>query len=291
MSAININLQAITAARNLSQNQELLGQALNRISSGSKIIKPSDDAAGVAVSGKLDAQSLRVQAAATNVQNAVSYTQTADGFMGGMNKILSRMSELSSLAHDTTKNAADVALYQTEFTSLQDQLRATIGGTTAEIGGTAGVTAPLGSFNGTTLFGSSAGLTVTIGSSVGQDITIPNSNFRTGAMLSLINQDAGGNYLIKAADANVTDTIINATQQVATQRATLGAVASRLNLAASTLTVEGENLTSTISQIRDTDVAEESTRYAKYNILVQAGTSMLAQANQDPKSVLTLLQR
>ena len=291
MSSININLQAITAARNLSQNQELLGQALNRISSGSKIINPSDDAAGVAVSGKLDAQSLRVQAAATNVQNAVSYSQTADGFMGGMTKILSRMSELGAMAHDITKNPADVALYQSEFTSLQDQLRATIGGTTAEIGGTTGVTTPLGAFNGTTLFGSSAGLAVTIGSSVGQDITIPNSNLRTGAMLSIINQDAGGNYLIKAADANVTDTIISATQQVATQRATLGAVASRLNLAASTLTVEGENLTSTISQIRDTDVAEASTQYAKYNILVQAGTSMLAQANQDPKSVLTLLQR
>lgn len=291
MSAINVNLQAITAARNLSQNQELLGQALNRISSGTKIISPSDDAAGLAVSGKLDAQGLRVKAASTNAQNAISYTQTADGFMGNITKILSRMSELGALAHDVTKNASDVSLYQTEFASLQDQLRATIGGTTAEIGGTTGVTSPLGAFNGTTLFGPGSGLTITIGSSVGQDITIPSSDLRTGAMLSLINQDASGNYTVQSTDATVTDTLISATQQVSTQRATLGAVASRLNLAASTLTVEGENLSSTVSQIRDTDVAEASTQYAKYNILVQAGTAMLAQANQDPKSVLTLLQR
>jgi flagellin len=291
MTAINVNLQAITAARNLNQNQELLGQALNRLSSGSKIISPADDAAGLAVSGKLDAQNLRVQAAATNVQNAVSYAQTADGFMSGMTGILSRLGELGVLAHDPTKNASDVALYQSEFKALQDQLRATIGGSTAEIGGTTGVTTPLGSFNGITLFGSTAGLNVTIGSSAGQDINIPNSNLRNGAVLALINQDAGGNYLLQSTDPTVTSTVTSANLQVATQRATLGAVESRLNLAASTLTVEGENLTSTISQIRDTDVAKESTAYAKYNILVQAGTAMLAQANQDPKSVLTLLQR
>ena len=291
MSAININLQAITAAHNLSQNQEMLGQALNRLSSGSRILSPADDAAGLAVSGKLGAQNLRVQAAATNVQNAISYAQTADGFLSSLTGILSRLGELGVLANDPTKNPSDVALYQSEFKALQDQLRATIGGSTAEIGGLAGVTTPLGSFNGITLFGSTAGLNVTIGSSAGQDINIPNSNLRNGAMLALINQDVSGNYTLQSTNSTVTNTVTGANQQVATERATLGAVEARLNLAAGTLTVEGENLTSTISQIRDTDVARESTQYAKYNILVQAGTAMLAQANQDPKSVLTLLQR
>ena len=123
-----------------------------------------------------------------------------------------------------------------------------------------------------------------------RDILIPNSNLRGGAMLALINQDAAGNYTLRSTDPTVTATVTAATTQVATERASLGAVQSRLNLAATTLTVEGENLASTISQIRDTDVAQTSTQYAKYNILVQAGTAMLAQANQNPKTVLTLLQ-
>src|SRR3954447_21234099 len=151
MSVINTNVQAIAAARNLNRSQEMLGRSLNRLSSGSKIVNPSDDAAGLAVSEKLDAQNKRVRAATTNVQNAVSYVQTTDGFMSGMTKILSRMSELAILAKDVTKNSTDVALYQKEFSALQDQLRDTIGGTTSEIGGTSNVSTPLGAFNGITL--------------------------------------------------------------------------------------------------------------------------------------------
>ena len=98
MSVINTNIQAIAAARNLNRSQEMLGRSLNRLSSGSKIVNPSDDAAGLAVSEKLGAQNRRVKAAVNNVQNAVSYVQTADGFMSGMTKILSRMSEIAILA-------------------------------------------------------------------------------------------------------------------------------------------------------------------------------------------------
>ncbi len=290
MSSINTNLQAMLAARNLDQSQKMLGRSLNRLSSGSKIVDPADDSAGLAVSSKLDAQSLRVQAASTNVQNAVSYLQTSDDFMGGMNKVLSRMSELGTLAQDVTKSPSDVAVYQKEFTSLQDQLRSTIGGATTEIGGTAGVASPSGEFNGTEIFGSSAGLTISIGQTAGQTLTIPTANLRTGAMLSLINQDSSGNYTMLSSDPTALATIDNTVQQLGTQRATFGGVQSRLNLAAATLQVEQENLSSTISRIRDVDVALESTQMAKYNILVQAGTSMLAQANQDPSSVLKLLQ-
>jgi flagellin len=290
MSVINTNIQAMIAARNLNSSQEMLGRSLNRLSSGSKIVNPSDDAAGLAVSEKLDAQSRRVKAAVTNVQNAVSYVQTSDGFMSGMTKILSRMSELGLLAKDVTKNSTDVALYQQEFKALQDQLRATIGGTTAEIGGTSGVATPLGAFNGITLFGGGSGLTVTIGQAVGQDMTINPPNLRTGSILSLVQQDASGNYTLTSSDPTAIDTLTQGIQQVATERATLGASQSRLELAATTLQVESENLSSAISRIRDVDVADESTQYAKYNILVQSGTAMLAQANQTPQTVLKLLQ-
>jgi flagellin len=291
MSVINTNIQAIAAARNLNQSQEMLGRSLTRLSSGSKIVNPSDDAAGLAVSEKLDAQNKRVRAAVTNVQNAVSFVQTADGFLGGMTKILSRMSELAILAKDVTKNASDISLYQQEFTALQDQLRATIGGTTAQIGGTADNDTPLGAFNGITLFGpNAAGLTVTIGQAVGQDMTIKQSDLRQNDMLDIIEQDATGAYLLELADAGSIASITGAIQQVATERATLGASQSRLELAATTLQVEFENLGAAISRIRDVDVAEESTQYAKFNILVQSGTAMLAQANQTPESVLKLLQ-
>ncbi len=290
MSVINTNIQAIAAARSLNASQEMLGRSLTRLSSGSKIVNPSDDAAGLAVSEKLDAQNKRVQAATTNVQNAVSYIQTADGFMSGMTKILSRMSELAILAKDVTKNPTDIDLYQQEFGALQDQLRATIGGSTAEIGGTA-VTTPLGAFNGITLFGSnSAGLTVTIGQAVGQDMTIRESNLRSGSTAALISQNASGVYTIGLADTGTIGNITGAIQQIASERAKLGASQSRLELAATTLSVEFENLSSAISRIRDVDVAKESTQYAKYNILVQSGTAMLAQANQSPSAVLKLLQ-
>lgn len=290
MSVINTNIQAIAGARNLNHSQEMLGRSLTRLSSGSKIVNPSDDAAGLAVSEKLDAQGRRVKAATTNVQNAISYIQTADGFMSGMTKILSRMSELAILAKDVTKNDTDIDLYQQEFTALQEQLRATIGGTTGQIGGTADVDTPLGAFNGITLFGSSNGLTVTIGQAVGQDMTIAASDLRSGGMLEIIQEDSSGAYTLSSTDPDAIQKITDAIQHVAQQRASLGAAQSRLELASTTLQVEYENLSSAISRIRDVDVAEESTQYAKYNILVQSGTAMLAQANQTPNTVLKLLQ-
>lgn len=302
MSVINTNIQAMIAARNLNQSQEMLGRSLNRLSSGSKIVNPSDDAAGLAVSEKLDAQNLRVQAAETNVQNAISYTQTADGFMSGMTKILARMSELALLAKDVTKNSTDVQLYQQEFGALQDQLRQTIGGTTAQIGGTSDITnangqPPLGQFNGITIFGddtssdgSGPGLTVSVGEAVGQNMNIPQINLRNAAMKTIIGQDSAGSYSLSLTSSNVIAAITSGIQDVATQRASLGASQSRLELASSSLQVEFENLSSAISRIRDVDVAKESTQFARYNILVQSGTAMLSQANQTPQTVLKLLQ-
>lgn len=293
MSVINTNIQAIAAARNLSQSQEMLGRSLNRLSSGSKIVNPSDDAAGLAVSEKLDAQNRRVKAASVNVQNAISYVQTADGFMSGMTKILARMSELGILAKDVTKNSEDLSLYQEEFEELQKQLRDTIGGNASTIGGTT-VSAPLGTFNGISLFGttSGGGYQITIGEAVGQEMTLGQSNLQTGAMLEIIQQSSSSNFSISLTNTSVDviDKVSKAIQHVATERATLGAAQSRLTLASGTLAIEYENLAAAISRIRDVDVADESTQLARYNILTQSGTSMLAQANQMPSTVLQLLQ-
>ncbi len=292
MSVINTNIEAIAGARSLNHNQEMLGHSLARLSSGSKIVNPSVDAAGLAVSAKLDAQSRRVKVATTNVQNAISYIQTADGYMSGMTKHLTRLSELAILANSQTKSSSEVAIHQEEFAELQDQLRATVGGTTAEIGGATDVDAPFGAFNGIVLFGSSAtgGLNVAIGQAVGEEMKIGDTNLRTGGMLAIIQQNGSGVYSLESTDTDAIQKIADAIEHVATQRASLGAAQSRLELASTTLSVESENLSSAISRIRDVDVAEESTQLAKFNILVQSGTAMLAQANQTPKTVLQLLQ-
>jgi len=236
MSVVNTNFQALSAARTLNQSQVRLGRSLTRLSSGSKIVNPSDDVTGLAASEKSDAQSRRVQAATTNVQNAVSYVQAADGFMGGMTKILSRMSELAAMAQDVTKNSSDVASYEQEFQSLQNELRTTVGGTTNDIGGTADVSTPLGTFNGLTLFGpGSTGLTVTIGPTAGEDMTVPSSDLCQGSTLAIIHQDNAGAYDLKVTDPNAISTITGAIQQMSTERATLGASQSRLELTGAAL--------------------------------------------------------
>lgn len=282
---INTNLAASSAANYLNRNQEMLTKSLNRLSSGSKIVSPSDDAAGLAVSEKLDAVNRRLGAALTNVQNATSYIQTADAFMGGMSKVLSRMSELSMLAKDVTKNATDVQLYQQEFSALQQQLRDTIGG--------GSVTAPLGQFNGIILFGNNpAGLTVTIGEGPGQTMTIKETDMQdpTTAMGILLKQTTPPAFDVTVTDPTVATLVVNGIQNVATERATLGASGSRLDLAAETLSTQTVVMEAAISRIRDVDVAVESTRMVRNQILTQAGTAMLAQANQMPQSVLKLLQ-
>lgn len=288
MSVINTNIQAPVAARNLNRSQEMLGRSLSRLSSDSKIGTAS--AAGLAVSEKLDAQNKHVRAAGTNVQNAISYVQTSDGFMGGMARILSRLSELAQPA----KNTEDSALRQQEFQALQDQLRQTIGGTTSQIGGTADITAPLGQFNGSKLFGDDTGsassMTGAVGQAAGQTLTIPRINLRDGDMGALIQQDASGAYILDLTSSGAIESITAAMQDVANERALLGASQARLELASSALQVEHENLEAAISRIRDGDVATEMTQYAKYNISVQSGASMLAQANQSPQSVLQLVQ-
>ena len=297
MSVINTNMEAIMAARSLSDSQQMLGKSLNRLSSGSKIVDPSDDAAGLAVSEKLDAQNLRIGAAKVNVQNAISYVQTSDGFLSGMSQILSRMSELGIMAKDVTKSSSDIALYQDEFQQLQEQLRQTIGGggPSSAIGGTA-VTSPLGTYNGTELFGSTVagGYQVTIGEASGQTMLISDMDLRdSGALTTVIHQTSGGSFdqlSLTDPSIDVVGIVTNAIQQVASERATIGASQSRLQLASSTLDTQSENLSAAISRIRDVDVAQESTQLARYQILVQSGTAMLAQANQMPQTVLKLLQ-
>ncbi len=282
---INTNINAINASRNLGMSNAMLSRSLARLSSGSKIVKPSDDAAGLAVSEKLQAQNARITAATTNVQNAISFVQTADGFLSSMNKVMTRMSELTAMARDVTKNDDDIALYNEEFQALRQQLADTIGD---------GTNTPLGTFNGISLFGPNpTGLIVTIGESPDHTMTIGDIDLREagGAVWQLVEQLAAGTGVsISVTSPTAGSLVVDAVQQLATERATLGASQSRLEVASAQLQVQYENLESAISRIRDVDVAQEATQLAKAQILVQSGTAMLAQANSTPQSVLRLLQ-
>ncbi len=252
---INSNAAATQAANNLAASNSMLQKSLNRLSSGSKIVNPSDDAGGLAVSMKLSAAARRSGAAHTNIQNAVSFLQTQEGVMKTAAKVLERMSELRTLATDPTKNPTDIANYDLEFDSLVGQLTS------------------LGqeSFNGIDLFGG-ADLDVSVSEDGSQTVAITR-----GAMINV------------ASGASIAD-INTAIQSLADMRANNGAQQSRLDFSAEVLTVNKANLEAANSRIVDVDVASESTQLARYNTLVQAGTSMLAQANQSAQTVLQLLQ-
>lgn len=265
---INTNIQALSASRNLMSSQEMLSKSLARLSSGSKITNPSDDAAGVAVASRLDSQIKRTDAAKNNVINAISFTQTQDGYLKKIAKALDRMSELTLLAQDVTKGNSDRALYNTEFSQLSSYINNTA----------------TRDFNGVSLFSSSA-LSVTLDSE-GNTFSMGGINLGASAYTTAL---AAGISTTTAAVSALT-TVKAAITQLASDRATIGAYQSRLNLTSEQLVVSKENLSAASSRIQDTDVAEESTQFARYNILVQSGTAMLAQANQLPQSVLRLLQ-
>lgn len=255
---INTNFAATVAANNLAASNDMLQKSLNRLSSGSKIVTPSDDAGGLAVSMKLSAAAKRSGAAASNIGNAVSFLQTQDGVMKVAGKILERMGELATLYTDPTKNSDDVANYGAEFTQLS-----------TELGNLSTST-----FNGITLFG-------------GTNLSVQtNQDGTQAATLTAINLSTD----TSSVNIGTLSTITDAIKAVATDRATNGAAQSVLGFAGEVLTVNKTNLEAATSRITDVDVAEESTRLARYNILVQAGTAMLSQANQSAQGALKLLQ-
>ena len=267
---INTNTQAQSAASQLQASQAMLSKSLARLSSGSKIVDPSDDAAGVAVCMRLDAQVKRLEAAKNNVGNAVSFTQTQDGYLKKVAKALDRMSELTLLAQDVTKSDADRSLYNAEFAQLQSYINS----------------AADKDFNGVTLFSSNT-LSVTTDSEGG---TFSMAGISLGASAYANATTTATSITSTAAASSALVSVKAAISQLAVDRATIGAYQSRLNYTAEQLVVSKENLTAASSRIQDVDIAEETTQYARFNILVQSGTAMLAQANQLPQTVLRLLQ-
>jgi flagellin len=267
---INTNVSAQSSARLLGESSSLLSKSLARLSSGSKIVSPEDDAAGLAVSMKFDAQVNRIGAANTNIGNAISYSQTQDGFLKKVAKALDRMSELAILSQDATKSDTDRGLYNAEFTQLE-----------AYVSDVAGK-----QFNGVSLFDASSNLSVTKDED-GAKFVMTAVDLANAAYTPV--KTGGGSVATAALAGTALTNVKLAINQLASDRANVGSNIARLNATSEQLGVLKDNLSAANSRIKDVDVAEESTAFARYNILVQAGTAMLAQANASPQNALRLL--
>ena len=265
---INTNLSAQSSANLLLQSSNMLSQSLARLSSGSKITSPADDSAGLAVSMKLNAQMARIDGASNNVGDATSFNQTQDGYLQKVSDAFSRMSELSVLSQDVTKSASDKALYNQEFQTLGSYVN----------------DVATKDFNGVSLFNGTS-LNVTTDSDAHtfamSGVNLSSATYTTATADSI---DTTAHALTALTDIKA------AINQLASDRAGLGSNIETLGYYSDQLGTLKNNLAAANSRISDVDVAQESTNYAKYNILVQTGTAMLAQANALPQSVLKLLQ-
>ena len=266
MSRIVTNSSANTVYKNYSQNSAKLASSAEKLATGLRINRASDDSAGLAISEGMRAQVKGSDVANDNISNAVNFLNTADGYLQTVSDILGRMEELAVSKGDGTKSTTDKANIDAEFKTLSTQLN--------DI-----ATANIPKFNGTALFG--AALTIQTGANSADSITLSATTLSTAASFSTV-----ANVTTAASVSNVQAAIAG----VSTLRATMGSDQARLNYQASALQNYSENISSAESRIRNVDMAKETTNFSRYQIQVQAGTAMLAQANQLPQNVLSLLR-
>ena len=287
---INTNTASSLAAYNLGTTNVNLQRSLNRLSSGSRINSSYDDAGGTAVSMKLTASIRRTEATLANVNNALAFLQTQDGVLKNADKVLNRMSELAMLSADVTKSTNDLALYNTEIGQLQSQLHLML---SEQFNGiplfTSGANA--GAATGSNVPDTDSTLTVVTSHDGGQTVGITQADLE--AISFNVGTENGQAFSIQldvvGGPQAAVATIQTAIQDLANLRANNGAEQSRLTFAADMLSINKINLEQANSRIVDVDVATESSQLARFNILQQAGTAMLAQANQSTQSILRLI--
>jgi flagellin len=284
---INTNTSASLASYNLSNTNVNLQRSLNRLSSGSRINSSFDDAGGTAVSMKMSASIRRTEATLANVNNSVAFLQTQDGVLKNADKVLNRMSELAMLATDVTKSTNDLALYNTELSQLKGQLNLML---SEQFNGIALFTAGATANADGAAFDVDSTLTVITSHDGDQSIGITQVDLNQ-VVFDITDTNSANNMDITSTTGaqDAVDYIQAAIQDLATIRANNGAEQSRLTFAADMLSINKINLEAANSRIIDVDVAAESSQLARFNILQQAGTAMLAQANQSTQSILRLI--
>jgi flagellin len=267
---IQNNVEAFNAHRQLVGTSSKLSKTMEKLASGYRINRAADDAAGLAISEKLRAQVSGLAQAQRNAQDAVSLVQTAEGSMQEVHVMLQRVRDLGVQYKNGTLSGADKTSIEQEVTELGSEIARIATDTT---------------FNGITLLTGAATVTFQIGANDGQTIAV------TGVDL----YGAGATFAVDSAiftafSATTLAAIDTAIQNVATARATFGSAQNRIEHSLNNLASYEENLQASESRIRDVDMASEMVTFTKLQILQQAGTAMLAQANQSPQSVLRLLQ-
>jgi flagellin len=315
--AIHTNTAAEKASFFLGRNNKALQKSLSRLSSGNRITTPSDDAGGLAVSMKLNSAVNRLEGASKNIQNAISFLEVQDGILSTVGELVDRMSELRSLYNDVMKNTSDKATYNREFKDLQVQLYDMSHETFNKVSLFSRYTEKFGNaevlFDGTTIQDHTMSIFVSADGDAGTKVSIHKAmllsaltidttggelrpaSFGDGNQTNIFRfansslDGVGANALINLG--NISVGVISAViQNIAGLRSQNGASMSRLQFAADHVTLLKSNLGAAEGRIMDADVAAESTELSKNNILVQASTSMVAQANSLTGLALTLIQ-
>ncbi|WP_226678955.1 flagellin N-terminal helical domain-containing protein [Mesobacillus jeotgali] len=282
---INHNISAMNTHRQLTVNNNAASKSMEKLSSGYRINRASDDAAGLAISEKMRNQIRGLNQAQSNSQDAISLIQTAEGALNETHAMLQRMSELTTQAANETLTSSDTAKIQKEITALTDQIDSIAGQT---------------KFNTKEILNTTSSLTFQVGANADETISLT----LVDATASTLGVAAGGTGLtdLSSGLASTTDGTLNsvakanltkiqtAINTVSENRSNLGAVQNRLEHTINNLGTTSENLQAAESRIRDVDMAKEMMTMTKNNILTQAAQAMLAQANQQPQGVLQLLR-
>jgi len=264
---INTNISSLNAQRNLSTSQGSLATSMQRLSSGLRVNSAKDDAAGLAIADRMNAQIRGINVAVRNANDGISLAQTGEGALSTVTDVLQRMRELAVQAQNGSNNASDRANLDTEYVALNSEV--------ARI-------ATQTKFNGTAIIGSATTFTYQIGANGGDTLTVATTSATTAAV--------GGGVSTAAAASTALAAIDSALDTITTQRANYGATVNRFQFAIQGLQVASENQVAARGRIMDADFASETANLARAQILQQAGTAMVAQANQLPNQVLSLLR-
>jgi flagellin len=264
-AVINTNIASLNTQRNLTTSASSLNLAIQRLSSGLRVNSAKDDAAGMAIATRMDAQVRGMNVAIRNSNDAISFAQTAEGALGKVTDAMQRMRELAVQSANGSLSAGDRTNLTAEYAELNSEI--------TRLAGT--------KFNGTAVFGATA-TDFQVGANVGDTISVSAVAAPTAIGTADINTVANAEAAITAIDS--------AMDTINTNRATLGAVQNRFESVISSLQVNVENASAAKSRIIDADFAAETANLTRGQILQQAGTAMLAQANQIPNNVLSLLR-
>jgi flagellin len=275
---INTNLQSLNAQRNLNTSQSSLATSIQRLSSGLRVNSAKDDAAGLAIANRMDAQVRGMNVAIRNANDGISLAQTAEGALGKVTDMLQRMRELAVQSNNATNSSSDRVSLNQEFQQLSSEISRTLAATT---------------FNGTTILNSATTLTFQIGAGTNtatDQMSISTANIPAGSGVAAVIVSTASITGTAGATAAMTS-IDTALDEVNSARATFGAMQNRFESIISNLQVGAENQTAARSRIMDADFAAETAALTRAQILQQAGTAMLSQSNQVPQQVLSLLPR